>query len=167
MGSFSWLRADKTTKRCNLTIEDSYRILVPTEFGGGYIRDTYLDYGYINHYGKAIYVDGNKHRYPLGAEVVADLYGVLAYWNVPELTETIKSLSDENIPDMLKILKYGDTSKQETRCKGIDIGCYDEQVDELKYPLKLVSASYTETYENCDMRSYGDPEQGFYKTYWD
>ena len=36
----------------------------------------------------------------------------------------------------------------------------------LKYPLKLVSASYKGTYEECEGRSYGDPNQGFYKTYW-
>lgn len=32
--------------------------------------------------------------------------------------------------------------------------------------LKLVSASYNGTYEECDGKSYGDPEQGFCKTYW-
>lgn len=52
------------------------------------------------------------------------------------------------------------------RCKGIDIGCYDKDIDKLKYPLKLVSASYNGTYEDCENKSYGDPNQGFYKTYW-
>ena len=47
MGSFSWLRADMTTNRANLTEGDSYKILVPIEFGGGYIKDIYYDYGYV------------------------------------------------------------------------------------------------------------------------
>jgi hypothetical protein len=64
------------------------------------------------------------------------------------------------------IIERGNTTLQENRCKGIDIGCYDEQIDKLKYPLKLVSISYKGTYEECEMRSYGDPEQGFCKTYW-
>lgn len=40
MGSFSWMRADKTTKRSNLTMGDKYKILIPQEFGGGFIKDT-------------------------------------------------------------------------------------------------------------------------------
>ena len=67
MGSFSWLRADKTTKRSNLTDGDVYKILIPQEFGGGYIKDTYYDYGCVFEY------DDAKEN--------ADLYGILAYWN--------------------------------------------------------------------------------------
>lgn len=60
----------------------------------------------------------------------------------------------------------GRTCLQNNRCKGIHIGCYNEEIDRLKYPLKLVSASYKGTYEECKGKSYVDPEQGFYKTYW-
>lgn len=73
----------------------------------------------------------------------------------------------EEYPSTMKdILERGKTCLQSNRCKGIDIGCYNKQIDKLKYPLKLVSASYKGTYEECDMRSYRDPDQGFYKTYW-
>ena len=65
MGSFSWLRAECTTKRSNLTYGDSYKILIPKEFGGGFIKDKYYDYGYVFH--------DTDHE--------ADLYGILAYWN--------------------------------------------------------------------------------------
>jgi hypothetical protein len=149
MGSFSWLRADKTTKRNNLTDGDVYKILIPKEFGGGYIKDTYYDYGYVFEY------DDTKEN--------ADLYGILAYWNK---CEGMIFDGDEYPSTMQDILERGNTHEQENRCKGIRIGCYDEQIDKLKYPLKLVSASYKGTYEECDMRSYGDPNQGFYKTYW-
>ena len=50
MGSFSWLRADRTTRRSNLTDGDRYKILIPKEFGGGFIKDTYFDYGYVFYY---------------------------------------------------------------------------------------------------------------------
>jgi hypothetical protein len=93
----------------------------------------------------------------------ADLYGILAYWNK---CEGMIFDGDEYPSTMQDILERGNTHEQENRCKGIRIGCYDEQIDKLKYPLKLVSASYKGTYEECDMRSYGDPNQGFYKTYW-
>jgi hypothetical protein len=149
MGSFSWTRADKTTKRSNLTYGDRYKILIPQEFGGGFIKDTYYDYGYVFHN------DDTKED--------ADLYGILAYWNK---CEGMIFEGEEYPATMEDILKRGNTRLQENRCKGINIGCYREQIDMLKYPLKLVSASYEGTYEDCDMRSYGDPAQGFYKTYW-
>lgn len=149
MGSFSWLRADKVTKRSNLTDGDRYKILVPQEFGGGFIEDTYYDYGEVFAY------DASKNT--------ADLYGILAYWNKCEGM----IYDGEGYPSTMEdILERGHTCLQSNRCKGIGIGCYDEQVDMLKYPLKLVSLSYHGTYEECDMKSYSDPEQGFRKTYW-
>lgn len=148
MGSFSWLRADKTTKRNNLTEGDRYKILIPQEFGGGFIKDTYFDYGYVFY--------DTDHE--------ADLYGILAYWNK---CDGMIFDGDEYPSTMKDILERGRTCEQNNRCKGIDIGCYDKQIDKLKYPLKLVSASYKGTYEECDMRSYGDPNQGFSKTYWE
>ena len=149
MGSFSRTRADKTTKRSNLTDGDVYKILVPKEFGGGFIKDRYYDYGYVFEY------DDTKEN--------ADLYGILAYWNKCEGME----FDGEEYPSTMKdILERGNTCLQNNRCKGIEIGCYDNDINKLKYPLKLVSASYQGTYEDCEMRSYGDPEQGFIKTYW-
>lgn len=147
MGSFSWLRADKTTKRSNLTNGDRYKILIPQEFGGGFIKDTYYDYGYVFH--------DTDHE--------ADLYGILAYWNK---CDGMIFDGEEYPSTMEDILERGNTCRQENRRKGIHIGCYDEEIDKLKYPLKLVSASYKGTYEDCEGRSYGDPNQGFFKTYW-
>lgn len=149
MGSFSFTRADKTTKRKNLVYGDHYKILISEEFGGGYIKDTYYDYGYVFH------EDEEKEN--------ADLYGILAYWNKCEGM----IFDGEEYPATMKdILERGRTCEQSNRCKGIGIGCYKQDIDKLKYPLKLVSASYKGTYEECNMRSYGDPEQGFVKTYW-
>lgn len=149
MGSFSWTRADKTTSRKNLTMGDEYKILIPKEFGGGFIKDVYYDYGYVFEY------DYTREN--------ADLYGILAYWN--KCDEMI--YDGEEYPSTMKdILERGKTYLPNNRYKGIGIGCYDEQIDRLKYPLKLVSIEYEGTYEDCEMRSYGDPEQGFYPTYW-
>lgn len=144
MGSFSWLRADKTTKRNNLTDGDKYKILIPQEFGGGFIKDIYYDYGKVFHY------DETKED--------ADLYGILAYWN--KCDEMIYD-GDEYPCTMEDILKRGRTCLQDNRRKGIYI-----PKNKLKYPLKLVSVSYKGTYEECDMISCNDPNQGFRKTYW-
>lgn len=149
MGSFSWLRADKTTKRNNLTDGDKYKILIPQEFGGGFIIDTYYDYGYV------FYYDETKEN--------ADLYGILAYWNK---CDGMIYDGDEYPSTMKDILERGYTCLDKNRSKGISIGCYGDQIDRLKYPLKLVSVSYKGTYEDCEIRSYNDPNQGFLKTYW-
>lgn len=149
MGSFSWLRADKTTKRSNLIEGDAYKILIPREFGDGSIADTYYDYG------KVFEFDETRE--------IADLYGILAYWNK---CDGMEYEGDEYPSTMKDILARGKTCLQNNRCKGIEIGCYDEQIAKLKYPLKLVSPTYKGTYEECDGRSYSDPNQGFYATYW-
>ena len=153
MGSFSWMRADMTTQRANLTDGDSYKILVPKEFGGGYIKDKYWDYGDVNHYGNTVYVDGNGVKYTVDG--THDLYGILGWWNKPKF--------DGN---MTYIFECVNTNAQELREEGIAIGCYARDINNSRFPLKLVSASYKGTYEDCDMVSYCDPEQGFTKEYW-
>ena len=182
MGSFSWCRAEATTKRSNISCGDRYKILVPQEFGGGYIQDIYDDYGYVfpfygeDEYDQSYlkYVDGNGKVYQAKEfiDTTIDLYGILAWWNKPDGLDFI-------VPDDVDTLEEAERSRPKTmydimlrgccddnRGVGIDIGCYDRQIDQLKYPLKLVSASYRKTYEQCHGRSYGDPNQGFFKAYW-
>ena len=176
MGSFSWLRAEHTTKRSNLTDGDKYKILVPKEFGGGYIADIYYDYGIIFYDNEGEYVDGKGQHFPAKEFVkgeACDLYGVLAWWNdckaIDDETKLEKELDyegSEKPKDMYGILKNGLTHLQSNRCAGISVGCYDEQIDKLKYPLKLVSAEFEGTYESCKGISYGDLNQGFYQGFW-
>lgn len=148
MGRFSWMRADKTTKRSNIAKGDSYKILIPEEFGGGFIKDRYHGYG-------EVLWDTEEN--------MADLYGILAYWNkCPNMIYD----GDKYPSTMTDILIRGKTSNDDNRWRGINIGCLDGDIDKLKYPLKLVSASYKGTYEDCKGRSYSDPEQGWIKTYW-
>lgn len=148
MGSFSWIRAERTTARKNIAVGDIYKILIPQEFGGGFIRDEYYGSG-------AVFGADWNH--------MADLYGIIAYWNK---SEGMIYDGDEYPSTMEDILNRGNTCLQENRCKGIEIGCDDKDIFRLKYPLKLVSASYHGTYEECEGKSYRDPEQGCRKTYW-
>lgn len=169
MGSFSWTRADMTTARSNLTYGDKYKILIPTEFGGGYIYDTYFDYGYIfedeNFAAASKYVSPDGHVVTAAELGVwrADLYGLLAWMND---AEGLGYEGDEPPTDVIGFLKYGQTNNYTNRYRGIELGCYDNDVDALQYPLKLVSASCKLTYEECKGRSYGDPNQGFRAYHW-
>ena len=153
MGSFSWLKADNLTRVKNIAGGKPFKFLIPKEFGGGFIKDYYQDYGYL----------GTKEN---GNEKY-DMYELLAFWNAdrPYKDSTVRDYLqyDGEFPLMKEIDKYTDHN----RIVGIDIGCHDHQIDRLEYPLKLVSASYNGTYEECEGKSYGDPDQGFYETYRD
>lgn len=139
MGSFSWNKADKLTNIENVAYGTSFKFLIPKEFGGGFIKDSYQDYGYL----------GTKEN----GEPKYDMYEILAFWNKAEGLKY-----DGDYPLMKEIDEYTDFN----RILGIDIGCYDEQIQKLKYPLKLVSASFKGTYEDLKECSLGDPDQGFY-----
>ena len=157
MGSFSWLRANVDTEKANIAEGDKFACLIPKEFGGGYIEDTYQDYGNLG-----IKEDGSP-KY--------DLYELLAFWNNdrPYFHGAGKTVKDNlhyngDFPNLKEIDEFTDAN----RSIGIDIGCYDREIDRLKYPLKLVNVSYAKnhTYEDCPYKSFGDIEQGFCSYNW-
>jgi len=138
MGSFSWLKADNETQVANIARGKPFKCLIPKEFGGGFIYDSgYQDYGYLVNK-----ETGAKH----------DMYEILAVWNSNEA------------PDDGNYLPVINDKTDSARSKGIDIGCYNNEIDKLKYPLKLVSASCNLSYEEVDGRSYRDPNQGWGET---
>jgi len=140
MGSFSWNKADTETDIENVASGEEFKFLIPVEFGGGSIEDVYQDYGYLGE------KEDGSPKY--------DMYELLAFWNG---VQEVKY--DENTrPDMKVIDKYTDKNRN----FGIDIGCYDEDIKLLKYPLKLVSISCDLTYEEVENPSLGDPDQGFF-----
>jgi hypothetical protein len=139
MGSFSWNKADKLTAIENVAFGTSFKFLIPKEFGGEFIKDKYQDYGHL----------GTKEN----GEPKYDMYELLSFWNK---VEGLKY--DGDYPLMKEIDDYTDNN----RGLGIDIGCNDGQISKLKYPLKLVSASFYGTYEDLETCSFDDPDQGFF-----
>jgi len=67
------------------------------------------------------------------------MYELLAFWNKADGLKY-----DGEYPAMKETDGYTDHNRE----KGIDIGCYDNDIARLKYPLKLVSASFDGTYED-------------------
>ena len=47
MGSFSRNKADNLTAIENIAIGSVFKFLIPKEFGGGFIKDNYQDYGLL------------------------------------------------------------------------------------------------------------------------
>ena len=139
MGSFSWNKADKLTDVENIAYGSSFKFLIPKEFGGGFIKDKYQDYGLL----------GTKEN----DEPKHDMYEILAFWNKPY------SVSGYVTGKLKEIDEFTDKNRN----IGIGISCYDYEILSLKYPLKLVSSSFKGTYEDLDTCSLGDPNQGFFK----
>ena len=158
MGSFSWLRADRLTKVSNIYYGCPFKCLIPKEFGGGFVKDHYQDYGDL----------GTKED----GSVKYDMYELLAFWNhdasniegriIDRLKWTNKELGAP-----MPLMKEVDELTSNNRGLGIEIGCYDKQIRKLKYPLKLVSVKNIQTYEECEGISLGDPDQGWGKNSWD
>jgi hypothetical protein len=142
MGSFSWLRADNLTQVANVAFGTTFKFLIPKEFGGGFIKEKYQDYGYLG------IKENGERKY--------DMYELLAFWN---------KVKDLKYNGEYPLMKEIDEFTDDNRSKGINIGCYDKDILKLKFPLKLVSPSFKGTYEDLDTFSLRDPEQGFYKTY--
>lgn len=139
MGSFSWNKADKLTAIENVACGTSFKFLIPKEFGGGFIKDKYQDYGYL----------GTKEN----GESKYDMYELLAFWN------KAKGLKYEGDYPLMKEIGY---NTDNNRGLGINIGCYDKDIMKLKYPLKLVSATFEGSYEDLKTYSSDDPDQGFF-----
>lgn len=156
MGSFSWLKADNLTQVANIVDGKPFKFLIPKEFGGGFIKDYYQDYGYLGT------KEDGRPKY--------DVYELLAFWNADKILP-MSIGNGATVRDFLKydgefpMLKEIDKYTYDNRSIGIEIGCHDAQMDALRYPLKLVSASYKGTYEDCEGRSYNDPNQGWTPLY--
>lgn len=171
MGEFSWTKADiHHTKLANVVYETPFKFLIPAAYGGGHIKSHYEGHG-ILHNGM------NATEY--------DMFELLAFWNAdmplddrlvhkaslmgvlpaePAAVATIRDLLRHN--GEFTGMKQKDEYTMHNRRVGILIGTYDDDVDALQYPLKLVSASCITTYEDCPARSYMDPNQGCDKLSW-
>lgn len=156
MGSFTWLRADKNISKngqANICYGERIKILIPDEFGGGYIKGEYLDYGLVEE------ADGNQY----------DLYELVAIWNSPEIRKKLTELGYQNT-NLKAVGEEGTIDSKITniiRSYGIKIACYDEDHAKIKFPLKLVDEKTKAAYEDCKYFSIGDPKQGFEEWDWE
>jgi hypothetical protein len=75
---------------------------------------------------------------------------------VQRLKDFGAGMSEEALMEKYRDISWGNT---QIRCIGIDIACYDEDQDQLKYPIKI-TYDRNAVYEHCGI-SYKDPDQGW------
>ena len=159
MGSFSWLYAEKQKDHQNMLPGDEVFCLIPAEFGGGYIKGEYQDYGIL--FGQIYDNSGIRvHEHKIENETIHlpdlptnfDLYELLALWNAPEEFESIYSIVPHVMCENYKT--------DDNRNIGITIGCFDKDHAKLQFPLKILP--YAKKYEDVEGFSKNDPNQGFY-----
>lgn len=150
MGSFSFMYADGgKNNQANILPGDDVRVLVPALFGGGSLDGTYEDYGVVST------DDGG-----------VDVYELLALWNSAELVDVAVNLLglDE---EEARVKFMGGAFTRFARNVGIRIGCYDDDMVRLQYPLRVVPIENdSASYETVGGVSVGDPNQGFYARPW-
>lgn len=150
MGMFSFMRADNETKQKNFVCGDSIKMLIPKEFGGGNISGKYDGYGRIQ---------TSDYDY--------DIYQIVAVMNKNFIKDDMEFSFDYTAQKIREGIVSDDIYEKidKDRIYGIAIGCYDEQQEKLKYPIKLVSARFKGTYEDIDGFSKSDSNQGFRRVY--
>ena len=166
MGQFSWLDCVTGEQILDDYPRDVY-VLVPQEFGGGHIVESYYE-GYGDFGGHDIYdlvADWNKKTMTIGnLEGIEpsgwDYDGGEKYYlaavnrygeKVNRFIDFKNGMSDKKMKE-----QYGDNYK---RMIGIDIACYDKQNAALKYHIKI-TYDKNAIYENCEP-SLSDPNQGW------
>lgn len=150
MGSFSFMYADGGKPgQANMLPGDDVCVLVPELFGGGSLDGTYADYGVVS-------TDGGD----------VDVYELVALWNSAELVDVAVNLLglDE---EEARVKFMGGAFTRFARNVGIRIGCYDDDMVRLQYPLRVVPIENdSASYETVGGVSVGDPNQGFYARPW-
>lgn len=161
MGEFSFTKADNLTRVGNIVYGQPFKMLIPKEFGGGFIQDRYQGYGLL----ATKETGGPKY----------DIHELLAFWNSEQPFSArcvrLASIHDETLSaqgavrealrfngDEFPAMKEIDEHTRFNRSIGIAL-FHDKDIS-LRYPLKLVSASYRGTYEDCPGQSGIDPNQG-------
>ena len=118
MGSFSWQYASEKSETINFCPGDVVKVLIPEHFGIGEIVGSYEDYGIV------LTKEGKEY----------DLYDLIAVFNAEDLEENelnnkIKQLHKEKkLPTVEEVISLFEDDNT-LRIVGINIGCYDEQLD--------------------------------------
>jgi len=159
MGQFSWLDCIDGSQILDDVMVDVY-VLVPEEFGGGHIKETYYD-GYGHFGGYDVYdlvADWNRkylsehpeHEFPHAKERISDKGWYEAYADLAKTREDVlKKVEEENFMPWCV----------EWRTVGIEIACYDKDNASLPFPIKITH-NPNAVYEKCEP-SKGDPNQGW------
>lgn len=157
MSSFSWLRAEDSTRYMNIASCNNvgFRLLVPKpfeqEFGTEIRSENYHICGFIMYNG-----------------VYYDIFGLLAKFNKDYLNKAAYPYKEVKGTSRNAQGALCDNETMLNRNIGVAISKDVRDALFLRYPLKLVSLSYEGTsYEKCEGFSIIDPKHGEVQSNWD
>lgn len=148
-GNFSLIKADNG-KYANIEKNETVKMLVPKEFGGGFIKGKFDGTGLIIENG-----------------INYSIYELAGIWNSKEMFELVKEMGYDN-PARKNYVDspINDKITEKIQKIGIAYTIYDADHVRAKYPIKIVSEDCNYSYEECDKISLYDKSGGQKRWEW-
>lgn len=148
-GNFSLIKADNG-KYANIGKNETVKMLIPQELGGGFIKGRYDGTGLIIENG-----------------INYSIYELAGIWNSQEMFELVKEMGYDN-PARKNYVEspMNDKITEKMQKIGIAYTIYDADHVRAKYPIKIVSEDCDCSYEECDKISLYDKSGGQKRWEW-
>ena len=148
-GNFSLIKADNG-KYANIGKNETVKMLIPQELGGGFIKGRYDGTGLIIENG-----------------INYSIYELAGIWNSQEMFELVKEMGYAN-PARKNYVESPTNDKITEKMQKIGIAytIYDADHVRAKYPIKIVSEDCDCSYEECDKISLYDKSGGQKRWEW-
>ena len=148
-GNFSLIKADNG-KYANIEKNETVKMLVPKEFGGGFIKGKFDGTGLIIENG-----------------INYSIYELAGIWNSQEMFELVKEMGYDNPARKNYVdIPVNDEITERIQKIGIAYTIYDTDHVRAKCPIKIVSEDCNHSYEECDKISLYDKSGGQKRWEW-
>lgn len=143
-GEFSLIKADRDGRYANIGKGEVIKLLIPSEFGGGYIRGRYDGTGLIVENGTSY-----------------SIYELAGIWNSREMYKAVEEMGYEN-PGRKPYVDTPQDDKVTERIQNVGLTFTANEIEHVRaeFPIKIVTADRRLTYEECENISLYDRNRG-------
>ena len=149
-GEFSLIKADRDARYANIGKGDVVKLLIPSEFGGGYIRGKYDGAGLIVENG-----------------ISYSIYELAGIWNSREMYKLAEEMGYEN-PARKPYIDTPQNDKVTERIQNVGLMHTANEIEHARaeFPIKIVTADRRLAYEECQNISLYDRNKGCKQWEW-
>ena len=149
-GEFSLIVADRDGRFANIEKGQVVKLLIPKEFGGGYIRGKFDGTGLIRENG-----------------VDYSIYELAAIWNSREIYKLVEDMGYEN-PSRKPYVETPQNNKITERIQKVGLMFAANEIEHARaeFPIKIVTADRRLAYEECQNISLYDRNKGCKQWEW-